>query len=494
MSKYPTVLLFRYPKYKDIDIQLENNKDKLNCTVQIVDSKEDLLKLFDVNYAILATFGSDEKEYHADVFSVIAPRMAKRWLHYKDIPDFGEFSRGVNYCFINNVISDRTTTRPIFSIFTTCYKSYEKIQRPLTSLMNQTLLDWEWIVLDDSPDDEHFKYLKKLFRNNRKIRLYKRAENSGNIGNVKNEAIALCRGTYILELDHDDEIVPSLLKTAVDAFQKYPDAGFAYTDFINIYESGANYRYGDFFGLGYAGYYMMKYNGKWVYVYTTPQVNNITLSHLVSMPNHARIWKRSVLMELGSYSEFLPINDDQEILMRTAMDTKMVKIPIMGYVQYMNESNNNFSLIRNSEINRIGPNFLVPQYYNKYRVHQHMKEIGAYDDENYFYNRKQVWLRDDFSPRYANYMYQPEFQCQVCILGLKAFEENLEKLKVLYEDKANNLFLIDDCGDIEKLCSILDDNGMDRARCYTIKDLTREQMLKYFQYIVKTAEKVVMIE
>ena len=78
-----------------------------------------------------------------------------------------------------------------------------------------------------------------------------------------------------------------------------------------------------------------------------PNINNITLSHLVCLPNHPRIWKRSVLMELESYSEFLPICDDYEILLRTCCSKyKVVKNNRAQYIQYMNDGANNFSNIR----------------------------------------------------------------------------------------------------------------------------------------------------
>jgi len=141
MSKYPTVLFFRYDQYNSIDTFLTDSKPKLNCDIKIIDKKEGLINLFDPNYMILATYGPVEKEYHKDVFEVIAPRMASRWIHYKEITDPVEFSRGVNYCFLNTVISDRTASRPIFSVFTTCYNSYEKIKRPLNSLLSQSLVD-----------------------------------------------------------------------------------------------------------------------------------------------------------------------------------------------------------------------------------------------------------------------------------------------------------------------------------------------------------------
>ena len=492
MQKYPVVLFFRYDKYNDVDIFLSANQSKIDCDLRIINNRESLINLFDSNFNVLVTYGPDEKEYHKDVFSVIAPRMARRWIHYKEISNPEEFSRGLNYCYIHSTIGNRIENRPIFSAFTTCYNSYEKIKRPLRSLMAQSMVDWEWVILDDSPDDKHFNYLRDLFNGNKKVRLYKRSENSGNIGNVKNEAASLCRGKYVLELDHDDEITAQLFKVSMEAFEKNPDVGFIYTDFINIYENRANFWYGDFFALGYGGYYCSKYNGLWVNVYVTPQVNNITLRHLVSLPNHARMWRRDVLFMIGNYSEFLPINDDQELLMRTCISTKMLKIPGIGYVQYMNENNSNFSLIRNAEINRIGPYFLSPQFYQMYKIQEFMKEHNAYDDEKYMVESERIWLRDSFIPKYCNKLYQAEYDTQYCIIGTPIFIEKLEVIKELYKDLRNDFFLIDSTGQRDKLCEFLDTNGFERMRCYSIKDLTAEQMERYFNYIYKTAEKSVI--
>ena len=77
--------------------------------------------------------------------------------------------------------------------------------------------------------------------------------------------------------------------------------------------------------------------------------------------------------------------------MRTAIHTKVVKIPKFAYVQYMNDNNNNFSLIRNREINRLGPQFIVPQFYTMYQVHDKMKEKNAYEDEKYINNPNKLW-------------------------------------------------------------------------------------------------------
>jgi glycosyltransferase involved in cell wall biosynthesis len=496
MSKYPRVLFFRYEAYSAIDTYFQDKTD-LDCEIQITADKQTLQSLWDPNFPILVTYGPNEAEYSADLDEILVPRFFSRCIHMTEMPSKKEFTRIVNTIYLDTCIRPREETRPVFSAFTTCYKSYEKIERPYKTLKAQTMRDWEWILLDDTPGDEHFQFLTNKFKDDPRVRLYKRATNSGNIGNVKNEAIGLCRGLYVLELDHDDEIDVNLFQYTKEAFEKYPDAGFAYTDFIAVYENGTNQFYGDFIALGYGGYYMQKYENVWRYVYITPQVNNITLSHLVSLPNHARMWRRDFLNKIGSYSEFLPINDDQEILMRSCMNGGMIKIPLIGYKQYHNDGGNNFSYIRNHEINRIGPNYLVPQFYKMYDVQKVMKERGAYDNEDRMRWHLQVWKRNDFTPQWFNHVYLPIVKKQFGILGRRAFFQNLERLKELYADPSNDFYLLTNEGDSHEirneLCALLDQHGFSRMKCYSLKDTSQEELVRYFNYIYKYCEDTELI-
>ena len=180
--------------------------------------------------------------------------------------------------------------------------------------------------------------------------------------------------------------------------------------------------------------------------------------------------------------------------MRTAMETTIMKIPGIGYIQYMNENNNNFSLIRNSEINRIGPHFLRPQFYEMYRVHDFMKERNAYDDQKYIRSCKQIWLRDSFEPGFCSRLYQVKYDTQYCIIGRGVFLERIQEIRELYMNPRNDFFLIDSTGDKDGLCRFLDSNRFDRMKCYTIKDLTVEQMIRYFQLIYKTAKNGIIFQ
>lgn len=488
--KYPSVIFFRYDKYSSIDKYFKEHKDNLLCEIHIVNSAKGLNKLFNCNNQILVTYGDTEKEYYGDVNSIIADRMRKKWIHKKEITDINIFNSSVNYCYINNVINQSEVSVPDFSLFTTCYNSYDKIVRAYNSIKLQTLKDWEWVILDDSPDDKHFVFLKKIFIDDNRIRLYKRSQNNGSIGNVKNEAVSLCRGKYVIEMDHDDEILPNVLMDSKIVFEKDETLGFIYMDFINIYESKKNFRYSDYFALGYSGYYRQKYNNSWVYVASTPNINNITLSHIVSIPNHPRIWRRSVLLDIGNYSESLPVSDDYELLIRTAALTNIAKIHKLGYVQYMNDNNNNFSLIRNSEINRL----IVPIKkfsYEKYNINDLMNSKDAYEDDKYLYNGGQIWKRTDFTHKYCNKIVNLDYDKQYCIIGLDTLKNNLNEINELYKgDNRKDFILLDNIfnSNSDELCIELDKLGLSKIKCYSLDDCTDDQLINYFMLIYKSCE------
>jgi glycosyltransferase involved in cell wall biosynthesis len=491
MSRYPVVLFFRYEKYNDADNKVKN----LNCDVKITSDPTEIEKLYSTDVHILITYGPHEHEYHKDVNKYICQRLRKRWIHHTNIEP-KQFERGVNYCFIDTVIKDRKESRPVFSAFTTCFNSFEKILRPYNSLIAQTELDWEWVIVDDSTDEANWESLKLKFINMPKIRLYKKAKNSGNIGNVKNEAIGLCRGKFVLELDHDDEILPDLFKDAVNGFTKFPDVDFIYMDFINIYEDKRNFSYGDFICKGYGGYYYQYYPpfNSWTKVYVTPQINNITASYLFCMPNHPRIWRREKLLEIGSYSEFLPICDDQEILLRTILNLNILKIPKSAYIQYFNDGGSNFSLLRNKEINRIGPNFLTPQFKAKFPLDLNLQNKDAWTDNKYDKAPQQLWMRNEYKPNYINKIYNPDYDTQFGIIGVDVFNAKLETIKELYKNPRNDFFLIDNSVDPTLIFKLLTENNLTKIKFYVLKNTSKQQLQNYFERIYKSTEAYIIMK
>jgi glycosyltransferase involved in cell wall biosynthesis len=486
--KYPFVIVYRKDMYANIDTFLIEHSNALNCSIFITNSVENVKHLHNSNFHMVITYDASETDAKNEILTVITSNMLVRHIHINYEPNLStqmsidQFNNFINSVYINICSLDRVKTRPTFSLFTPSYNSYAKILRVYNSLMKQTLIDWEWVVVDDSPDDAHFQFLREHFKDPR-IRFFRKSSNNGSIGNVKNETIGLCRGKYVLEMDHDDELMPYVLQESADLFDKNPTIGFIYFDCACVYENGNNQWYGDFICKGYGAYYSQKYNDKWRLIYVTPNINNITLSHLVCCPNHPRIWRRQTLLDMGNYSEYLPICDDYEIILRTAISTNIAKIHKLGYIQYMNDSNNNFSLIRNAEINRIGPNFISKIYYDNFKINQQMKDKNAYEDEAYCYLHSKIWERDTntYQHNYCNLIVNNDYDKQYCIIGFDSLLANLDRITELYQNPRNDFIILDNKCSLSYLQNRIERYKFDRMKLYSLSDTPNEILINYFK-------------
>lgn len=498
MYYYPVIIFFRYDKYNYIDNFLIEFQEKHNCTFIITSTNKDLINLFSSNFHLLITFGENKNEYMNDVIQILPERILESWIHFIELPNFETLNEIVNTLYIKNVIKKRIYTRPIFSIFTSSFNSFHRIIRAYKSIKNQTFIDWEWVIIDDSNNHEHFLFLKKNI-NDPRVRLYQKHKsdhniynigNIGNIGNAKNEVVSLCRGQYLLELDHDDEIIPELLENAFNVFKKNKEIGFIYMDFMNIYENDENFYYpDDIICKGYGGYYMQKYQNKWRYVYITPNINNITLSALVCCPNHPRIWKKDLLINiLENYSEYLYICDDYELLLKTALYTKIAKIHKCGYIQYVNDNNNNFSFICNSEINRIGPTYIYPIFYDHYDVHNCMKLKDAYENEEFIYNNSNIWKRPNYEHKICNLIINIDYKKQYCIIGIDSFYINQCYIKELYKNTTNDFILLDNKQPNNILINHIEKCGLERIKCMSLLKDNITELKRFFELMYKSCD------
>ena len=485
--KYPFVIFYRKEKFNCIDNFFIQNSSTLDCSIFIADSVEYVKNLHNSNFQLLITYGDDYEEYCKELLTVISKEMLQRHIHITNdiLKNIAFFNYFINNSYICICSLDRVYTRPTFSLFTPSYNSYDKILRVYKSIQKQTLLDWEWVIIDDSPDDLNFQFLRTNFSHDARIRFYRRSNNNGSIGNVKNETIGLCRGKYLVEMDHDDELMPYVLQESADLFNTNPSIGFIYYDCACVYENGTNQWYGDFICKGYGGYYSQKYEDNWRLVYITPNINNITMSHLVCCPNHPRIWRKDVILNMGSYCEYLPICDDYEILLRTVVSTNIAKIHKLGYIQYMNDSNNNFSLIRNSEINRIGPNFIYPNYFSILKINEIMRDNDAYENETFIHQHSKIWERDQstYKHKYCNLIVNNDFDTQICIIGFDSLLANIDEITELYNNPRNDFIVLENKCSLSYLQERIERYNFTRMKCYTLIDTPIDQLINYFKLL-----------
>jgi hypothetical protein len=158
----------------------------------------------------------------------------------------------------------------------------------------------------------------------------------------------------------------------------------------------------------------------------------------------------------------------------------------------MNNDNNNFSLIRNREINRLGPTHIMPQFFAKYNVHETMRNLDAEEDHYYIYHHSKIWERDpnNYQHKFCNKIVQIDYEKQYCIMGIKALEENTEIMEELYKDLTNDFIVLENQYTPEELCKLMDDSfsQFSRMKCYSMKESSWEQLERYFHLIYKSCE------
>jgi hypothetical protein len=247
-------------------------------------------------------------------------------IHYDDIISDNILA---NVIVCQTVFRGTKVNRSRFSVFTPTYQTGDRIRRTYESLVNQTWTNWEWIVVDDSPDDETWKILQEISNKDYRVKLHKIYPlTGGNVGLAKNRAAMLGDGDWLVELDHDDVLTNRCLELCNEAILKYPDAGFLYSDVCELYENGdmKTYdhdwsgdwyaRHDNFFDFGYAGHTWTKVDGKDILAHWYPDINPLTIRFNISMPDHVRMWERKLYHSIGGHNKTTPVADDLEIIIR----------------------------------------------------------------------------------------------------------------------------------------------------------------------------------
>ena len=121
------------------------------------------------------------------------------------------------------------------SIVTPTYNSGKFIERTAKSVLNQTFQDWEWILVDDLSKDDTKDILKKLEKEDSRIKCYFSETNQGS-GPTRNKAIEIANGEYIAFLDSDDIWIPEKLQLHVDFMEK-KESVFSHTSYGFIDEN-----------------------------------------------------------------------------------------------------------------------------------------------------------------------------------------------------------------------------------------------------------------
>ena len=172
---------------------------------------------------------------------------------------------------------------PTVSIILPTYKNPTLLNRAIESILPQSFVDWELIVVDDGLTNEARKNLQNVIEKDSRIRV---VTNSSNMGIQKslNAGIKAAQGTYIARIDDDDAWIDSnKLASQIKFLHDNPSCVLVGTGTVVVDASG-----------------------KELFRYVSPQNDTEIRSQMLyknCFTHSSVVFKKSAALEVGGYSE-----------------------------------------------------------------------------------------------------------------------------------------------------------------------------------------------
>lgn len=194
---------------------------------------------------------------------------------------------------------------PKLSIIISTYNRRDHLKNAIKSVLNQTMEDFELLIVDDCSTDDTEKVVKEF--KDKRIKYIKTKENNGHDGKPKNIGILNATGEYVAFLDDDDEYMRKEALFIMYTYLKHTGADVGYGDYINRIEGKKKKEAG----------WSIDFNPMML-----GQRNYISMSVTFA--------KREKVLEVGGFNEELKQFKDWNLWMRMHKNgCKFVHVPIL---------------------------------------------------------------------------------------------------------------------------------------------------------------------
>lgn len=102
---------------------------------------------------------------------------------------------------------------PKISVIVPVYNTEKYIEKCLQSIINQTIQDFEIIVVDDGSTDNSANIIKEIIENNKNIQIKYYKKENGGLSDARNYGVKFATGKYISFIDSDDYIEKNLFES-----------------------------------------------------------------------------------------------------------------------------------------------------------------------------------------------------------------------------------------------------------------------------------------
>jgi O-antigen biosynthesis protein len=228
---------------------------------------------------------------------------------------------------------------PKFSIITPTHNP-AYLHDLYASVLSNGPEDWEWVIVPSRGAkvpgfaDPRVRVIDSPF------------QRTDCIGLLKGFACWNARGEILVEVDHDDMLMPDCLRELRQVFDAEPETGFVYSNDAKLTEPPHQRDFDSAYGWTFD---QVEFRGRQLTVAHSFEPMPSSVGFVWFCPNHVRAWRASVYRQIGGHDERMPVLDDHELIIRTYLATRMRHIPKPLYVYRIHPSNT-FLGCRNAEI------------------------------------------------------------------------------------------------------------------------------------------------
>ena len=205
------------------------------------------------------------------------------------------------------------SSNPSISVVMPVHNARPFLDESIRSILEQTLRDFEFVILDDASTDGSVELLREWSGRDGRIRLHESTERLGLSGS-SNAVVAKSRAPIVARMDADDIAHPDRLRRQWQALQRRPDVVVIGSLCIGIDAAGRKVRPRDRWRL-------------------------VRHSVYLPFPHGSAMFRRDVFDEVGGYDEAAAGGEDQNLFSRMAARGRVLTLPDALYSYRYHSSN-----------------------------------------------------------------------------------------------------------------------------------------------------------
>jgi len=205
------------------------------------------------------------------------------------------------------------TANPLISVVMPVHNALPFLGESIRSILEQTLSDFEFVILDDASTDGSVELLREWSRRDRRIHLHESKQRLGLSGS-SNAVVSKARAPIVARMDADDIAHPDRLRRQWNIIDGRPDVAVIGTLCNGIDASGREVRPRDRWRL-------------------------VRRSVYIPFPHGSAMFRREVFDQVGGYDETSARGEDQDLFSRMAARGRVLTLPDVLYSYRYHSSN-----------------------------------------------------------------------------------------------------------------------------------------------------------